>query len=327
MGVYNVTYNYPVSMELANNKDERDAFLNFMNNRDGYKGSIFIFDRGFVDNKLFTYMDDNEINYICRLRGNSKMIKPDSNDHIVKDNNNNQIRIITYTINNNNYYLATNLLNTEEYTINTFMDLYHKRWGIEEFFKFIKSNTSFDNMLEKDKTSIKKTIYTQLIVSRIVDLLAFIQGPHPDKSYVVNKKLLAEAVYENFLLNFLYANKFNRRTIRTFMKTAVKYTHSQGGTGKQYERKSSKPYSKWYIKKFNRKYISDPENLEKIKKARKENRELKEKLKKEKIELKEKLKKEKEEYKKDKEKLKVKLEQAKERIRRKNKKEEIRSEN
>ena len=63
------------------------------------------------------------------------IIPKDNEDAIVRVKNLN-IRVITYKINENNYYLATNLLDKDEFKISTLMQIYHDRWTIEE--KFIK---------------------------------------------------------------------------------------------------------------------------------------------------------------------------------------------
>jgi len=269
MGIYNVTYNYPVSMELVNDKDERGACIDFLKNTDKYKGCIFIFDRGFMDHKLFKFLDDKKINYICRIRENSIIIPENSNDEEVIDKHNNKMRIITYTIDKNDYYLATNLFDKKEYTISQLKDLYHKRWRIDEHFKYMKTNTNLNNMLEKDKTSIMKTIYAQLIVSRIVDLLSLIKGPHEKENMIINKTALTDAVYNDFLLKFIYNKHINRRTVREFLTISAEYTHTQ--KGEYYERKSRKPYTKWYIKKFYKKYITIDANKERIKELQKKN--------------------------------------------------------
>jgi hypothetical protein len=263
MGIYNVTYNYPVSLSLSNDKNERKAYTEFIKNTDQYKECIFIFDRGFMDHKLFKLLDDKNIFYLCRIRHNYLAIPTDSNDKVVHDKHNNRMRILTYLNNNNTYYLATNLFDTKEYAPSKLKSLYHKRWNIEEYFKYIKLNTSFNRLLEKDKKSIMKTIYSQLIISRIVDLFARIKGTHKkNNTMIINKTTLTNALYNDFLIKFMYNKNINRRSVRQFLTISALYTHSQ--KGKSYERTSFKPYSKWYIKKYYSKYISNSENKERV---------------------------------------------------------------
>ena len=84
-GLFNVTSNYPVTLDLVKTKNERKAFYEFVKNKDKFKGNIFVFDKGYVSKKLFRRMDDNYLLYICRLRDNSSYISG-KDDVIVNDN-------------------------------------------------------------------------------------------------------------------------------------------------------------------------------------------------------------------------------------------------
>ena len=262
IGVYNVTYNFPVSLELSKTKDERRSYLDFIRNNHKYKDCIFLFDRGFVDHKLFTELDKLKINYLCHLRDNSLVIPKDSVDKVVHDKHKNKMRVITYTINEHKYYLATNLFDSKEYSITKLKDLYHQRWKIEEYFKYIKKTMTFDNMTEKHLESLKKTIYAQLITSRIVDILAYIKGPSKSKSnLIINKSVLTDGIYNDFLLRIISNKKISMRTIRAFLTINTVYVQTQAG--KHNPRRSIKPYTKWYIKRYYKKYMC--ENKEKVK--------------------------------------------------------------
>ena len=135
LGIYNVTRNLPVMLEMVNHADERKAFLDYIKKKNDYEKCIFVFDRGFDGPEFFNKLEELKIRYVCRLRSNMSIIPKDNEDAIVRVKNLN-IRVITYKINENNYYLATNLLDKDEFKISTLMQIYHDRWTIEE--KFIK---------------------------------------------------------------------------------------------------------------------------------------------------------------------------------------------
>ena len=62
----------------------------------------------------------------------------DKNDniiHVCVINSIIKIRVIRYMINNKSYYLATNLFDDKEFTIDVLTQIYHYRWTIEEKFK------------------------------------------------------------------------------------------------------------------------------------------------------------------------------------------------
>jgi hypothetical protein len=277
LGLYNTTYNFPISLELAKNKNEREAFIYFIQNTDKYKGWIFLFDRGFVDKNLFKMLDEKGIKYVCRIRDNSLCISKDSNDEVVLYNGN-KMRVIRYTLKKKEYYLATNLFDSKEYPIIKLKELYHKRWRIEEYFKYIKKYMKFDNMTEHRQSSLMKTIYVQLITSRIIDLLAHIIGANPNRpKAVVNKALLTEGVYNDFLLRLIYNKEFTKEKINSFFTTYANYVSSQAG--KHYVRKAIRPTKKWYVKSYQKKFTDIKEKLQEEKrKKKKEVKKLKKQL-------------------------------------------------
>jgi hypothetical protein len=123
---------------------------------------------------FFNALSVKSVFFISRLRGNLKCI-PNIDDEIVNYNGA-TIRIIKYIINNNSYYLATNLIDKNEYTIEVLKQLYGKRWVVEEYFKYIKTNTNMTTNNAKNIDDLMKSVYGYLIVSRVIDILVRIMG-------------------------------------------------------------------------------------------------------------------------------------------------------
>lgn len=152
------------------------------------------------------------IEYVCRLRKNLKIINKDSDDEIIYKNGN-PTRIVHYKINNDDHYLATNLIDKENFTINSLKELYHKRWTVEEFFKYIKQNMDANRINEKTYYDIRKSMYSFMIISRIVDVLCLIKGQHPKSTtQIINKAVLTKAVFDNLILRFIYNSKLSTKT-------------------------------------------------------------------------------------------------------------------
>ena len=130
-GLFNITTNMPVILDLVKNKCERSAFLNFIRNKDKFKDKIFLFDRGYQSMKMFDYMNDNNFRFICRIRGNSLLITNKVDDTFLSPNGH-KLRIVTYTIKDKNYYIVTNIF---DFTLGLIKNIYHDRWKIEEYYK------------------------------------------------------------------------------------------------------------------------------------------------------------------------------------------------
>jgi hypothetical protein len=91
---------------------------------------------------------------------------------------------------------------------------------------------------------------------------------------VINKHVLINGVYNDFLLKLITQKNFSKRYIKRFMNNNIETTHSQ--KGKSYERKSITPYTKWNIKRHFSKYaLEDDETKLKRLKARQEKLKLK----------------------------------------------------
>lgn len=259
LGVYNVVHNYPVALQMVTHSNERKAFLDFIKDTDKYTGSIFIFDRGSQDQVLFKKLTDMNIHFLCRLRDNSIIIPTNCNDHVTYLDNGCKIRVIKYVIGKNSYYLGTNLFDTTEFSIEILKQLYHKRWDIEEFFKYIKDNMNFGYMDEKSQKAIKKTIYGQLIVSKLSCLLVHInkeEGKH------INNAVVAQGLYDEFLFRFFYGKRFNNAFIIYFMANYMIHISSNKGKNMHNERTCNRPYMKWYVKRYFKKYIKIKEDHE-----------------------------------------------------------------
>lgn len=248
MGIYNVTYNHPIVLDLVKHKNERKAFKDYIADIETYRGSIFIYDRGYWSSDLSNTLENKGIKYIMRIKDNSSLITSDSHD-ITTILNEKDVRIITYIINEKKYHVATNLMDKKEYNIEIIKQMYHDRWKIEEFFKYIKSCMKLGTMNEQSEISLMKTIYAQLIVARLIDLIISIKGPHKkSENMIINKTTLTKGMYDNFILRFIYNKTMSCTSINSFILIYAIYTKTR--KGEHYERASNKPFTKWYIKRY-----------------------------------------------------------------------------
>ena len=265
LGVFNVTYNFPITLELVKHKNERKAFIDFINQKYDIKNTIYVFDRGFFSYPVVDTLNSKGLKFIFRIKKNSNLINKSNNDHInyIEYNNRSyKIRVIKYIINNKAYYLGTNIFNTD-YTINIFKDIYHSRWTIEEYFKLIKSTMKMNKFDEKYESSIKKSIYCQLIITKISAF--FKQCYKKQKSLNNNQKInennLIKGIYDNLLIYMFYKVIKNKHLLR-FKKTYIIIHMSI--IGRKFKRACITPFCKWYTKQHFKKYVeADTEFIDK----------------------------------------------------------------
>ena len=103
--------------------------------------------------------------------------------------------------------------------------MYHDRWSIEEYFKYIKSSTNLKKMNEKREISIKKSMYAQLIVSQIASIFNNLNKLLENNTKIkkVNNTHLTKGIYEEFLFHFISNHKFTKYKLLRFFKEYVKY--------------------------------------------------------------------------------------------------------
>jgi len=67
LGLYNVTYNKTISLELLNDKNERNGFLNTILNLNN-NNNIYVLDRGYYSEQLINTLCTKQIRFVCRIR-------------------------------------------------------------------------------------------------------------------------------------------------------------------------------------------------------------------------------------------------------------------
>ena len=243
-GLFNITLNYPITMELSKTKNERKAFIEFIKFKDKFKDNTFVFDRGYYGEDFYKNMYNNGLSFICRLKESDSYVS-DEDDKECETSDGHTIRIVRYKINNNSYYLATNVF---DYSIDLLKQIYHDRWTVEEYYKYIKHNMKLDKVNEKRECDIRKTIASHVIVSQLAYMFANIDHPKKINGKVINKSILSEGLYDEFLFNFFNNSKFTKCFLTNFFKIYVKYIKTSVGTSTQ--RICNRPNFRWYFKKY-----------------------------------------------------------------------------
>lgn len=243
-GMFNATYNYPVTLELSKTKDERKSFLDFIKNKDKFENTIFVFDRGYYSDEFFAHLESLNIAYVCRIKDNSKYVSRNNDCTYVVDDSF-YIRIIKYKIGDQEYNIATNCFDMK---INEIQDVYHKRWSVEEYYKHIKNNQGMAKINTSREKNTKKMIYANLIVSQLAYLFAYMDNKNKKNGKILNKSTLTEGLYDKFIYYFIHNTKFSKYYLEQFFSTYVSYIKTNVGTSS--ERICKRPNFRWYFKQY-----------------------------------------------------------------------------
>lgn len=259
-GIYNITKKSPVYLELEKHLNERKSFLEFIKKSNNIKEikdtDIFIFDRGYYSKDFIDELNKLNIKYIIRSNP-TKLLSAGLDDKQFIENGTNDaiiiiekqdIRILRYKIAGSTYILTTNLINKDKYTLDVLKELYKSRWCIEEYFKFIKRETKFDNMQQKSDNTVHKMRLAIIIFTQIFSLLCNIFTKlFIDSQITFNKTLALKGIIKNqLLLKMIYNKRITREYIFKFCKNYIIPYKIQ--KNRYYPRKSNNPNKKWYLK-------------------------------------------------------------------------------
>ena len=164
--LFDVNEKILINYELCKTRNERNGLMNQLTYL--REGDTLIMDRGYFSNDLLFCLDEMKIKVIFRMKINNLMVKElirkqqqNMCTTIFHNNKSIKFRIMTYTINNNDYFLGTTIMN---HTVIFFKNLYWKRWSIEIHFRESKYLLSLKNILSRNENKIKQDIYIHHIL-------------------------------------------------------------------------------------------------------------------------------------------------------------------
>jgi len=290
---------------------EVDAFINLINaNKNDFINVIFVCDRLYHHHRLLDFLCSNNFKFIIRAKGDannlnslfdlkkgikSKQLIERIRPHvrIIKHKNSynkkvaiSKKKIIIGKINvtvRANCVLITNLPKSELYTDSIILDIYKQRWNIEIYFKLLKKNFKFNNLVEKNKNNQRKMYISEMIMTYIMKLFDHhyrnvIKKPiniikkynkrrkkstNVIASVKINETLFIEGIFDN-ILHELLQGTLNYDYYINFCKAYFKIDKRE--LNRKYPRISKSPYTKWHLKGLN-----ELNNLLKIIKAIQEN--------------------------------------------------------
>lgn len=162
------------------------------------KGSIVVADRGYFDTNLLGKWNREKINFVVRMKENTKIIEYEETtlpkkkyQHILKDRkiifeNNDlneqysgkkdeiiKLRLVTVYNSKGNYVLEL-LTNNFDWTAEDISQLYIRRWKVETFFSDIKRNLKIKTFIGTSANAVSIQIWTALIVILITKYLLLV---------------------------------------------------------------------------------------------------------------------------------------------------------
>jgi len=120
-----------------------------------------------------------------------------------------KIRVLSYKIGDKKYWLATTLMDPKKYTINKLKELYHARWGVEEFFKSAKHYLGIERFQSRTLRGVMQEIHAGMVLLAVTKIVAYLEQ---NPSIITQKKFQPRQVAELELLSRLGAQTSNPRS-------------------------------------------------------------------------------------------------------------------
>jgi len=281
MGFYDIGNSIPIDIKSfgkeGKNKEIRSTTDYITNNIDIFRNTIIVGDRAYFCYKFMKFLNDNNIYFIIRSRGDANNLDPDTtlkkgtNDYNIIMNLRNNIRHIDcrdvrekiiyeekkkkeikkYVLHmEEKCHLVTNMLNKNTYSNKQIIDIYKARWDIEVFFKYLKGNFKFRHLLENDKNdSHRKLHLCELIITCIAKIIEKdVKGKNnKTRKIKINESHLVRGIYDHLLYDIIHGKVKDETYIR-FCKSYIKEINNK--KDRFFPRISKTPFTKWYTKGY-----------------------------------------------------------------------------
>jgi len=167
-----------------------------------------------------------------------------------------KVRLLKYTIGDSDYSLCTTLLDPL-YSYDSFKDLYHARWGIEELYKVSKQMIEVEDFHGKSERAVKQELFAHFVLitmSRLCSnesesiLNSFLNTRQQEKQ----ENLSTQVNFKNCLLtvsryleNFMFIPIQHVKNVMNDIVKSVSRNRQTRRPNRSYVRKSMKPIKKW----------------------------------------------------------------------------------
>jgi hypothetical protein len=116
--------------------------------------------------------------------------------------------------NGQDMFLLTSLVDSEEFSIADFEELYHKRWGVETQYDYLKSTMELENFASKTALGIRQEFYATILCANLYELIAQdaeeeYQANNVSKKsedYTKINHRVAAGLVKNEIIELLYSN-------------------------------------------------------------------------------------------------------------------------
>ncbi|MDQ6962854.1 MAG: transposase, partial [Mariprofundaceae bacterium] len=271
--LYQLKSKIPYDFDLVNHGNERTCALAHLKTLQA--NDVVVYDRGYysyvmlyfhlqagvhpvfrLPKNTFRKITTNEIDQVFTLSISKSTQKAIHKKHPFIIFKPIKVRLLKYTIGDSDYSLCTTLLDPI-YTYDSFKDLYHARWGIEELYKVSKQMIEVEDFHGKSERAVKQELFAHFVLitmSRLCSnesentLNSFLnmrqQEKHDNISTQVNFKNCLLTVSRH-LEAFMFIPAQYIKNVMSDIVKSISRNRQTRRPNRSYIRKSMKPINKW----------------------------------------------------------------------------------
>jgi hypothetical protein len=278
--LYQLKSKLPFDFDLASHANERLSALEHL--KVLQTGDIVVYDRGYFSYVLLHRHVQTRIHAIFRLQENSCAViktffansqtdieitylpSPQPQAQIRSQYPNLQIvplklRLLKYKIGDTVFCLGTTLLDAQRYPLDSFGEVYHSRWGIEELYKVSKRIFVIEDFHSKTERGVKQEIFAHFVLVTLNRLFAnradkelntgpgstasTSQSPGPASQIQTNFKNCIH-VLNRGLEELLFLHQRIHTVVQRIFKTILG-RHQRVRPNRCFIRRSHRPETKW----------------------------------------------------------------------------------
>lgn len=248
----------PFSVQICRHSDERRAAYHHFKQLD--QDSLVLFDRGYMSRELLEKL--GPIQAIIRVSSSSfKELNHcwnGPNDQLItieRDGFKKNLRVIRTNKKGTTYVLATTLLDSSKYSRCEIINLYRKRWNIEESFKAMKHTLSLGKFRYKKALGVKQEVLVTHIMFFLCQVLNH-KTTNGNKIKKTNGKVCKAITLE--LFREISHTKIVRNSKLNRGIAIIEFYLQKYQSNRSFERISKKPLSKWKDKRKRKRKAINP---------------------------------------------------------------------
>jgi len=225
--MYDITNHVVINYTVSKSHNERQILLSQLDHLS--PGDVAICDRGYFSKELVWNFIKRNLNFVLRLQDSLKLvndfIETGKDDTIIDYELTNmatiKLRMVKYTKDKEIYYIATSLIDNNEYSLIDLQNIYTLRWDSETDLRYSKSNLSLGYLMSQSRNSVEQDVYVHQFIGIIECVIRLTCFNNQDGKNKMNTSNCYDIIIDQLLRRILLKRQTKkvRRKLNRWIKS------------------------------------------------------------------------------------------------------------